>query len=129
MFIVLWGFTSSEQGNTVCEKLVVVIDQSNGNLSLNNLYIEISLRQENLHPVGKKIGNIYLNEIESKLNMIAEVKEASVYKNLNGVVSIYIEQRTPVVRIMNANGSQFYLDEDGYQMPLSDNYAPRVPVV
>jgi cell division protein FtsQ len=24
---------------------------------------------------------------------------------------------------------QFYLDEEGYQMPLSDHYTPRVPVV
>lgn len=129
MFVVLWGFTSSEQSNKICEKLVVVIDQSNGNLFLNNQDIEISLRQENLHPVGKRIGSIDLNEIETKLDMIAEVKKASVYKNLNGVVSIFIQQRTPIVRIMNANGTQFYLDEDGYQMPLSDNYAPRVPVV
>jgi cell division protein FtsQ len=129
MFIVLWGFTASEQNNKVCEKLEVVINQENGNLFLSIQDIEISLREENLHPVGKKIGDIDLNEIETKLDMIAEVKKASVHKNLNGVVSIHIEQRTPIVRIMNANGTQFYLDEDGYQMPLSENYAPRVPVV
>lgn len=129
MFIVLWGFSASEQNEKICDKLNIVIDESQGNLFLSVQDIEISLRQENLHPVGKKIGDIDLNEIEMKLDMIAEVKKSSVYKNLNGQVSIYIEQRTPIVRIMNANGTQFYLDEDGYQMPLSDNYAPRVVVV
>ncbi|HYG49260.1 MAG TPA: hypothetical protein VD905_00080 [Flavobacteriales bacterium] len=129
VFIVLWGFTSSEQNDRLCDKLVVIVDQSNGCRFVDKNEIEVKLRESNLYPVGKKIGYIDLNEIETSLDRIAEVKKASVYKNLNGTVSIWIEQRKPIVRVMNSDGSQFYLDEEGYQMPLSDTYTPRVPVV
>ena len=129
MFMVIWGFSVSEHNAKLCENLFIEINQANGNTFISNQDIEISLRQEGLHPVGKKINDIDLNEIEEKLEMVAEVKKASVFKNLNGNVSVHIEQRTPIVRVINASGLQFYIDEEGFQMPLSDNYTPRVPVV
>lgn len=129
VFVVLWGFTSSEQSARVCDKLVVVVDETNGSRFIDKNEIEVRLREYGMHPVGKRMGEIDLNAVETKLDMIAEVKKASVYKNLNGTVSVWIEQRKPIVRVINADGSQFYLDEEGYQMPLSDIYTPRVPVV
>lgn len=129
VFLVLWGFTASEHRNRICNNLIIQIDEMDGNFFISEKDIEVNLRQENLHPVGKRLGDIDLLALEQKLEMIAEVKQASVYKDLNGVISIHIKQRKPIVRIVNANGNQFYLDEEGYQMPLSDNYTPRVPVV
>lgn len=130
VFIVVWGFTSVEQNAALCKQLVVNIDLlQDGNLFISKEDVEVYLRQQNIHPVGRQWKNIDLQQMENKLEMIAEVKKAAVYKNLNGKLSVNIEQRNPIVRVMNANGTQFYLDEEGYQMPLSDNYTPRVPVV
>jgi len=129
VFTVLWGFTSSEQGSIICSNLHTWVDPTNGNHFVNKHDIEVELGRQNLHPVGKKSSDIDLNELENKLENIAEVKKATVYRNINGDIHISVLQRTPIVRVMNANGSQFYLDEDGFQMPLSENYSPRVPIV
>lgn len=129
VFMVLWGFTSSEQSNRICNSLYIDIKVVNDNMFITKEDIEVILRQENAHPVGKQLGDVDLNKIELRLEEIPEVREAKVYKNLNGEMHIVIEQRNPIVRVFNANGTQFYLDEEGYQMPLSDNDAPRVPVV
>lgn len=129
VFLVLWGFTASEHNQKICQRLEISIDEMDGNFFISEKEVELSLSSENLHPAGKKLGDIDLLELERKIEMIAEVKTAKVFKNLNGVISIGISQRKPIVRIINANGNQFYLDDEGYQMPLSENYTPRVPVV
>lgn len=128
-FFVVWGFSMAEQNNKICTSLKIQIDMNGRNTFINNQDVELSLRQENLHPVGKRLGDIDLLILEDKIDRIAEVKKAAVSKNLDGSISIRIKQRNPMVRIINAGGRQYYLDEDGYQMPLSDNYTARVPVV
>lgn len=129
VFLVLWGFTASEHNGKICQRLEIFIDEMDGNFFINEKDIEVSLSSENLHPVGRRLGDVDLLELENKIEQIAEVKVAKVYKNLNGVITVGIKQRKPIVRIINANGNQFYLDDEGYQMPLSENYTPRVPVV
>lgn len=129
-FLVVWGFTSAEQNASLCQKLEIDIDKfQGGNLFISVEDVEVFLRQHNLHPVGKQWKDVDLGKMEEKLDMIPVIKKSSVYRNLDGKLSVDIEQRNPIVRIMNANGTQFYLDEEGYQMPLSENYTPRVPVV
>lgn len=130
VFIVVWGFTSAEQSSSLCKELNVEIDMlQNGNFFISSEDVEVYLRGKNIHPVGRQWKTIDLEQMEMRLEEIPEVKKATVYKNLNGKMGVRIEQRNPIVRIINANGEQFYLDEQGYQMPLSDNYTPRVPVV
>jgi cell division protein FtsQ len=129
VFIILWGFTSAKQSTSLCTDLKITIDLKEGNSFISEEDIEVYLRTHNVHPKGKQWQEIDLLSLEEKLETIPEVKKAAVYKNLNGRLRVDITQRNPIVRVMNANGTQFYLDEEGYQMPLSEHYTPRVPVV
>ena len=47
---------------------------------------------------------------------------------LSGNLYVDIEQRTPIARVFTPMGS-FYLDQEGYVMPLSDKYTAQVIVV
>ncbi len=127
-FLVLWGFSSAELNNKTCRTLNINIQIREKNTFISKQEVEVELSRANLHPVGKRLSEIDLMQLENVLDNIPEVKKSAVSKNLNGNVSINVIQRTPIVRIINANGNQFYLDEDGFQMPLSDNYSARVPV-
>ena len=128
-FFVIWGFSISVQNNKICTELFIQIELNGRNSFITNQDVEIELRNANMHPVGKRLHDIDLLLLENKIDAIAEVKKSSVSKNLDGSITIKIIQRNPIARIINAGGRQYYLDEDGYQMPLSDNYAARVPVV
>lgn len=126
---VVWGFSLSVQQNKICTSLLIQIELNGRNAFITNQEVEIELRNANMHPVGKRLRDIDLLLLENKIDAIAEVKKSAVSKNLDGNITIKVQQRNPIVRIINAGGRQFYLDEDGFQMPLSDNYTARVPVV
>jgi cell division protein FtsQ len=68
-------------------------------------------------------------QLEKKLNNIPTIKNAEVYKTINGELHISVEQRTPIVRIFNLSGESYYIDEEGTLMPLSHKYTSHVLVV
>ena len=76
------------------------------------------------HSVHKS--NFY--EIEKSLNAHPAISKANIAVDINGDVRIKLEQRNPIVRIFNLQGESFYIDAEKKLMPLSDNYAARVPV-
>lgn len=67
--------------------------------------------------------------LEKAVEEIPSVKNAEVYRRINGEVGIEIEQRIPVCRVHDLSGSQYYLDETGELFPINENYTARVPLV
>ncbi|WP_179022104.1 cell division protein FtsQ/DivIB [Winogradskyella forsetii] len=83
---------------------------------------------QNLEPVSEQPKEIIdLNKLESALNSNPMIKEAEVYMSVNGTLSAEIVQKRPIARV-NTNAS-YYIDDEGGYMPLSYNYAARVPLV
>ncbi|MBC2844465.1 cell division protein FtsQ/DivIB [Winogradskyella flava] len=70
---------------------------------------------------------IDLNELETALKSNSMIKKAEVFMSVNGELSAEIEQKRPIARV-NTNAS-YYIDDNGSYMPLSSNYAARVPLV
>lgn len=127
--LVILGFVSSSQSNMECRTVIIQIDYSNGMYFLTKEDIEDRIKRNQLYPVGQKLSDIDIAAIEENLISIAEIEKAEVYKTIDGTVGIKIKQRKPLVRIINLNGRNFYIDEKGFQMPISSNYSPRVIVV
>lgn len=67
-----------------------------------------------------------LSKVENQIKAFAEVENAEVYRRTDGRLEVYIQERTPVVRILDEEG--YYLDRIGMRMPLSGNYSPNVPL-
>ena len=55
------------------------------------------------------------------------IKSAQVYLTVNGVVMAKVEQKTPIARV--ENDEMFYIDDEGFRMPLSTEHSARVPLV
>lgn len=68
-----------------------------------------------------------LNVLERALNSNPMIKSAEVYVTVNGTLTAKIEQKRPIARV-NTNAS-YYIDDEGFYMPLSSNYSSRVPIV
>lgn len=70
----------------------------------------------------KKIGDVKIPELETKINENPFVDSANVFMNLNGNLNIDIKQRVPVFRL-SKNGKDFYVDEKGVEFPISKNFS------
>ncbi|GAA4244392.1 cell division protein FtsQ/DivIB [Winogradskyella damuponensis] len=82
----------------------------------------------NQEPVSKQPKEIIdLNKLESALKSNPMIKQAEVFMSVNGALSAEIEQKRPIARV-HTNAS-YYIDDEGGYMPLSYNYAARVPLV
>lgn len=73
--------------------------------------------------------NTDIHTIETYLSEMPEVKKVQVYATLGEKWKIELEQRQPIARIFNIDGSSCYLDSDGTLMPLSTNYTAHVIAV
>ncbi|MEO1436055.1 MAG: cell division protein FtsQ [Bacteroidota bacterium] len=77
---------------------------------------------------GIPIGNLDLKEVEKVLESDPFVYDADVYVDAIHKVKVRIWQREPLLRVIDRNGSQYYLDIEGEKLPLSPNYTARVLV-
>jgi cell division protein FtsQ len=78
---------------------------------------------------GKPIGEISVSAIESRINVLKELKKAEAYITIDGIVHIYVEQRNPIMRVMPDNGGDYFVDEDGVVVRRRNLYNPRLHIV
>lgn len=69
-----------------------------------------------------------LQSLEQAVLSNPYIENATVFFTIKGVLKTIVKQRTPVARI-NINNSSYYVDKQGVEVPLSDNYSARVILV
>lgn len=122
----LFAFTNKRSENKMVQGIDIefVGDQ---NLYITQGVVNKLLIQNfgNLENVPKE--KLALNAIEKAIEANQMVKSAQVFLTIHGTLASKIVQRRPIGRI--AGDVQFYLDEDGTQMPLSASHSARVPII
>src|SRR5690606_38503234 len=78
---------------------------------------------------GRTLASIPIHQMEVDLREIPFVFSAVVTADMDGLLTVRIRQREAVVRIINEKGLDYYIDRQGYKMPVSLKYVPHVPVV
>lgn len=68
------------------------------------------------------------DRVERVLEEDPFVKNAEVLLTANSKVKINVEQRQPILRVMDNLNAAYYLDRDGAKMPLSKHFAARTLV-
>lgn len=86
------------------------------------------LRKSACYPVGRRMEDIRVQDIEDLLRRNAYIDSVSCYKSPNGTVNVLIEQRIPLLRVMADTGEQYYLDSQGNIMS-SQGYVADLVVV
>jgi cell division protein FtsQ len=70
-----------------------------------------------------------LKAIEKNIQQIPSVKRSNVFTNINGAITIDVELKTVIGRVINKTGDSFYIDADGAMMPIVDHKPARVCIV
>ena len=113
--------------NKYCNLSEIIIESDKNSFVTNDLIVSY-LEENMLHPDSIKLNEFSFAQIESLLINHPSIKKATVYSDWYGNISIYVEQRKPIVRIQNKK-ERYYLDEDGLRMPLSNNFTARMLLV
>ena len=77
---------------------------------------------------GLPIESVNLNELEKNLLSIKWVKHAEMFLDNQQALQIKIEQRIPLARIFTSSGNSFYIDKEGWKLPLKQLTVLRLPV-
>lgn len=124
------AFVQKEHDKVTCSKIVVHIKPEKELLFIDREMVIRTMRADGDENklLCKKIADLQLPELEVLLEQNKLIKAAEVFTDMNGIVHIHIEQREPVLRIINNEGESYYIDQQGGKMPVSSAFTARVPV-
>lgn len=122
--VVLMGFISEKKAGVICKAVKVYIPGNEyfiDKQEIDNIVNEKAL-------VGQNLEAINIHSLESRLKANPFVQSARVYEDMDGEIEVEISQRQPILRILNRNNQDYYVDEHGLKIPLSQNFTAMVLV-
>lgn len=87
----------------------------------------MSLNMDNLR--GADLSNLNFSEIEARIRRSPYVGDAELFSDLKGNLMVNVSLRRPIARIVQSNGPDAYISEDGTVMPVSSKFTSRVILV
>lgn len=125
----LIAFSERKQGGAVCKDILVELENRSENHFLDEADI-LHLVETSGQPLkGTAIGRIKLKEIETRLKLDKHVKEAELFGDHKGNLIVRVELRRPIARVMQEDGPDAYISEEGVVMGISDKFTSRVVVI
>ncbi|AKD05254.1 hypothetical protein POKO110462_14465 [Pontibacter korlensis] len=122
----LAGFASSKQNEKICEKVTIKIDNEYNNYFIGDKEVRGLLTREGERKLeGLSNENIDLKNLEKRIESHKFVRDAEVFKGLDGNIQVFVKQNRPIARIIRSD-QDVYIDAEGNILPLSDRYTARV---
>lgn len=126
--IVLLAFTDREHKRKTYKRFRAEILNPSAQAMINLEEIN-ALVEDNFGSIeGFPVTGTDLTELEHVLIANPYVSKCEVYKTIEGTLEMKVVVREPLVRIINQDDEQFYIDYNGYAMPLSPAHPSHVIV-
>jgi cell division protein FtsQ len=127
-FFITLGFTENRRSDMACKEVLIKVNDSLGNSFIDEKDVREIIDDKIGKPEGKSLASINISMLEKMIDNNPYVLKSEVFSTLDGKLVLQVQQRRPIVRIINASGENFYIDEQGVLMPVSDKNSARVPV-
>jgi len=125
-FVAVMGFVGGEMEEVICSHVDIVLKDSLRNSFVSGADIRAILEKYDGGIQGYPVNDINTSLLEKEIEKDACIKNAEVYFDVTGRLSVDIYQREPLVRIMPEDGRGFYLDREGHFLPLTPDYTAYV---
>lgn len=127
--IVALGFVRAERATETCWRVDVEVHTpgQHGFLTEGMVRERLGLLGDSLQ--GMPMAAIDIQRLQTAVDQMAFVRECQVTKTLDGRVIIQADSREPFVRVVQPDGTGFYLDTDRRIMPVSNRYSAHLPLV
>jgi cell division protein FtsQ len=106
--------------------VAVNINHDGGMLFVDTADVADIMSEQRVYPGATLLQSVPCRQLEKMLEGNPYCKDAEVYVDALGALHADLQQRVPVLRIMNRNGVGYYVDSTGMRLPLHDNFTPRV---
>lgn len=124
--VTLASFGNARLKSKPCKKISIIIDNEYNNYFISDLEVRNLLTREGTRKLeGMRAEEIDLKNLEMRVKSHKFVKDAQVYRDLEGNISVSIKQNRPIARILHTD-TDVYIDQDGNFLPLSDRFTARV---
>lgn len=127
--LALLGFAEVKRDSTPCKAVDINIVQNDADFFITPSDVQDLITKQQGNLVGKPMDAVNIMQMEKALNDNPYILNAQVYATLDGNLEMKILQRKPIVRIISSDNESYYLDSNGYVMPLSSNYTARTLIV
>lgn len=112
----VWKF-SDQAENRICEGVSVEIIDSIPDGFITGDYIRSILTLNKISPVGMKISEVNLEQIEKLMLEESHIERASCYYNAAGWLCIKVVPQQPILHVISQKGEDYYLSSTGLTMP------------
>ncbi len=127
----LWVMSINRTSDLFISGIDVTMDHEEGERDLISVKNVKTLIKEELpyEVFHQSISRLDIGTIERMLRADTRIFNAEVFVDAHYNLVVEIEQRRPILRVMNQQNDQFYIDQSGAYVRKVSNKATRVPVV
>lgn len=121
------AWLTSRTNSIICKAIQVnIIDSSEFYLVTKREILNL-INSTGIRIIGKGFKEISLPDIEDRISILRELKEAEVYTTVDGLLHVYADQRNPLLRVM-AGGGDYFVDDEGVVIRRRKLYTPRLQI-
>ncbi len=127
--VIIISAIEAKKGRSAADIIIKIEELPDGDSLINQEDVKVSIERSfgyNLR--GIPVREIDVARVERVLENDPFVLNADVFLDAKNQIHIKIEQREPILRIIDKNGLNYYLDKYGKKMPLSKHFTARVLV-
>lgn len=120
---------AAKEGKLIRKIVTTVTPLAEGELLLTNEEVLKLLEISFTKPLDAIfLADVDVSRVESILEDHPLVADADAYVDADLELHVSVTQRNPLLRVIANNGQNYYLDDQGVRMPLSESYTARVLV-
>ncbi len=126
VLIALYYFATKNSDNEMCKDVSITINHKTEEslLTEKDIYKILGYPAGKSQVIGKKAGDLKMNDMENILTKNMTIQKAEVYIGISGDLKIEITERNPILRVIPDARTGYYICDDGTKIPLSNNYTP-----
>ena len=127
--IIVVSAVERKEASLVPELSIDIEPLPDGELLINGQDVRLAIeRSFGYRLEGMPVGSIDVQRLEKVLEAEPFILDADVYIGANNQIKVGVVQREPILRVMDKNGLNYYLDANGIKMPLSPHFTAKVIV-
>ena len=125
----LIAFTERMKGEVTVSEIEISIENIHENHYLDEKDVVKLMRLDTENLRGASLSKLNFSQIEDRIRQNPYVSDAELFSDLKGNLSVTVSLRRPFARIVQSDGPDAYIGEDGTIMPVSNRFSSRVLLV
>lgn len=125
----LLSFVGSVRTSALCDDVLIDIHGNSDVILVSKPELKQQINAAFGVLVGVPLNKIDTKIIEESLVQMPQISEATVYKTIDRKLIVELDQRQPILRLLDQHGNSALLADCGALIPISDERPARLPVL